>query len=194
MILPLAQSAPETLLAVVIFTAISLPLGVAIGYFWAYRYKRQYLRPATELANLHGQSFRGNVSTLGIPQGVASSASPPDAAAQELQRLRQQLVELTDERDSLVVVLEKSRQQVDRLQQQAERVLAERETETADTVPAEAVGGPTGTEAWQLAQLHREQIAMQLRLDELLVQVAQLTRERDAYAARVAELEGSTSA
>ena len=56
---------------------MSLPLGIVIGYLWAYRFKRQYVRVARELANLRGQNFRGELSTVGMPQGAGLPGSTP---------------------------------------------------------------------------------------------------------------------
>ena len=186
MMLLLAQASTNTLLAAIVFTAVSLPVGIAVGYFWAYRFKRQYLRVARELANLRGENFRGELTTVGIPQRRGSQVDPPRAGRTELtemdkRRWRAELAERTTERDGLAADLSACRQQTHQLQQRLDDAMA---AQAAIAAEADEPTAPSGIEAWQLAQLHKEQIAMQLKLDDYMEQITQLTHQRDRWQAR----------
>jgi hypothetical protein len=147
MVFPFAQAAGNTLLAVIVFTVISLPMGFGVGYLWAYRFKRQYLQVARELATVKGENFRGELSTLRLPKGSVHTGLPPRKSAPASPS-------------------------------------NEPPGASLGSTPVANAPGPssqTGTEAWQLAQLHKEQIAMQLRLDDFMAQIAKLTSERDQW-------------
>jgi hypothetical protein len=202
MIAPLAQGPTNPLVVAIIVAAVSLPIGVLVGCLWGYNYKRRYLRVARELANLKGENFRGELTRIGVPQGRAArpvalpTGAEKLARAQEIeQELRQVLAERTAERDQLSMELEAVRVQLEQWRQRQETSMdgepdrpvpavtngdAHRDDPAGRTARS-ATPASTGTEAWQLAQLHREQIAMQLRLDDCLQQIEQLTQQRDQW-------------
>ena len=172
--------APGTvgLLAALILAFCCLCLGAVVGYGVAYRYKRKYLVVARQLANHQGQNFRGELKTIGplqptggaMPQSTVpeSSAGPATCTTCE---------QFTAEKDDLVRQLDERHSQLaDQRQRIAslEQGLAERPTTTTDS-----------TESWQLAQLHREQITMQLQMDEYVSEIARLTAERDNALSRI---------
>ena len=70
------STSPSPLIVAFLFTAVSFPVGALLGYLWAYRFKRQYLQVARELANLRGQNFRGELKTLGGLAGAGSGGAP----------------------------------------------------------------------------------------------------------------------
>lgn len=196
MVGPLAQSSTNPLLIAAVFTAVSMPIGLVIGYFLGFRYKILYMRAARELANLKGENFRGELSRIGVPQGQAPRAVSLPSGAEKLaearqveQELRAALAERTAERDQLAADLRELREELERAA--APAPAANPPAGGADPHGHAAEGGNgsttapstsvTGTEAWQLAQLHREQIAMQLRLDEYRQQVQQLIEQRDQW-------------
>jgi len=175
----IAQS-PGTvgLLAALILAFCCLCLGAVVSYGLAYRYKQKYLVVARQLANYQGQNFRGELKTIGsmkptgtvIPQPVVSESSTGPTTCTECDRL-------TAEKDGLVRQLDDRHSQLADQQQRIARLeqdLAERPTTTTDS-----------TESWQLAQLHREQIAMQLQMDEYVSEIARLTAERDNALSRI---------
>jgi hypothetical protein len=202
MVGPLAQSSINPLVIAILFTATSLPIGLLIGYLFGYRYKRHYERVARELANLKGENFRGELSRVGMPQGPAPRPAPLPSGAEKLaraqqleQELRAALADLTSERDQLAAELEGLRVEAEQWRQAASSSGADgsqaaarpgtngnaHDADGGNGISRSPTGPPTGTEAWQLAQLHREQIAMQLQLDDSLQQIQQLTAQRDDW-------------
>ncbi len=176
-LLLLGQAPANRLLTAIIFTLVSLPLGVVTGYLWAYRFKRQYVRVARELANLRGENFRGELSTVGFPRGATPARGPvltsdsTDADIDDAQRRwREQVVGLTADRDRLATELTACRKQFEQ-----QRLEAERAVEDASN----ASSAMASTDQWQLDQLHQEQISMQLKVDDYRQQIEELTRQRD---------------
>jgi hypothetical protein len=200
---PIAQGTSNSLLVAIVFTAVSLPVGLLLGYLWGYRYKFRYDRVAKELSNLKGENFRGELSRVGIPQGSASRPVPLPSGADKLARaeqvereLRAELAERTAQRDQLAAELAALREQLDQWPQPRDDASRDDEPdrtldqgangdahgeERESGIARDSISSPTGTEVWQLAQLHKEQIAMQLRLDDYLEQIHQLTQQRDQW-------------
>ena len=248
---------PSPLIVAILFTLVSLPVGFLVGYLSAYRFKRQFLNAARELANLRGENFQGQLATIG---GIARTAPPRKAAPpppratppvesdepEELEMVgpapapaattpaptpgtsaadttewqaklaasAEQLATLENQHAATLAELHKAEAAIDILQSHIEDLegqldAAESEAaaarsardaaiEAAEQARAElrdqAAAAPaavpavaetsSGTEAWQLAQLHREQIMMQLQLDDHVEKVNQLT-----YALQVANEE-----
>lgn len=139
-----------------IAAVMGLLIGVTIGYLVTYRYKAQYEIARRQLANLRGENYRGEVATIPLKANSAVLDVPPAVAA-ELQQLRRQCARL-----------EQDLAEAKQVQHQSSEPIAEEAAAAAEV---------TGTEQWQLAQLHREQIAMQLSLDEHQLQVKDLSAE-----------------
>ena len=114
----------------------------------------QYEIARRQLANLRGENYRGEVATIPLKANSAVRDVPPAVAA-DLQQLRRQCARL-----------EQDLAEAKQVQHQSSEPIAGEAAAAADV---------TGTEQWQLAQLHREQIAMQLSLDEHQLQVSELS-------------------
>jgi hypothetical protein len=272
----LAQQSSDKLIAAILFTMVSMPTGMFIGYLAGWRYKRRYLMVARELAALKGQNFRNELTTITSARPAKSGSTlpplkdmPPTATGDQEERggptstaptrestndaagggepaneqptdavvsmptelladenlavatLEQQLAEVEQEleqeiaqhhaaqesweseRQSLEAELEAVKDQLQRTeaarqtaetrlsQLQDERLSLQNELEAARAATADPpiLSPPhvadSSTEAWQIAQLHREQIAMQLRMDELLDEILSLRQQRDELRAQL---------
>ncbi len=93
--------------------------------------------------------------------------------------LAQREAAMTELREALDAARERTAQLEDEL-----AAATAREAESLATSPLPQPAA-SGTEAWQIAQLHREQITMQMKMDELHERIATLTHERDTLRSRV---------
>ena len=152
------------MIAPIVAALIGLGIGVAIGYLVTYRYKPQYEIVQRQLANLRGENYRGEVATIPFSAAATSEAASPvgiapvsrETPAEACERCAALEQELVEARQVSVPV--------------------------SEAVSEEPIVG--GTEQWQLAQLHREQVAMQISLDEHQIQVRELSTELEAVRAR----------
>ena len=151
-----------------------LVIGVALGYLVTYRYKAQYEIARRQLANLRGENFRGEVAT--IPFSGAAKASDVVRESGAVNNL--------DEEDAAIAESDSELQQLRDRCARLEQELVQTKQGSQPAAAADIEEGPiaeaatsTSSEEWQLAQLHREQIAMQLSLDEHQLQVRNLSAE-----------------
>ncbi|MBM99598.1 MAG: hypothetical protein CMJ77_10760 [Planctomycetaceae bacterium] len=144
-------------------------LGCIVGFVlsgWVIaRYKRQYETVRRQLANLRGENYGEQMATISAAMPSAtSSLSPtiPPSPATDDEELERRCLELTD--------------QISKLEQ---------ELDQARSVSTESVVPSTSTEGWQMAQLHREQITMQIKLDEHVATIASLQQENKSLRNRL---------
>ena len=206
----LAQSSPDSigLPALIVLIGLALIIGAVVGYAFSFRYKRQYLVAARQLANLRGENFRGELTTLGgSPLGSAQPVTAPKTVTarkrpspnpaesnanaisptvsepcKQCQRLTAEKSALLNETADLKRTADDAGQSLAQLEE-SKQVLADQlaaalgEVETlqrqCDDRPAEI----DTNSAWQIEQLHREQIAMQMKMDEYVEQIARLTQQ-----------------
>lgn len=147
---------------------VGLLVGAIAGCMAAYRYKRQYESALRQLANLRGENYGGQLSTIGLANSLPRTEST--AAVATVNR---------SEYDALGVRCVELENRVASLEQ--ELIQAQQSSDDRDTSPS------TGTEEWQLAQLHREQIAMQIKLDEHVATINALQEENRALRERLGE-------
>ena len=195
----LAQSAGVGPLVTVLLAGLAFVFGSLVGYAWGYRFKRQYLAAARQLANLRGENFRGELTTIGNKGIDAASANPPPAAADSArhnananaeadvcQRCEKLTTELSAQADEIEALRRADAERGDKISQ-LEASLKESEAQVlagqAEIEEATARLGAAGAseadsaQAWQIEQLHREQIAMQMKMDEYVEQIAQLNAQ-----------------
>ena len=144
-------------------------LGCIVGFVlsgWVIaRYKRQYETVRRQLANLRGENYGEQLATISAAMPSAASSllptSPPSPETED-EELERRCLELTD--------------QISKLEQ---------ELDQARSVSTESVVPSTSTEGWQMAQLHREQITMQIKLDEHVATIASLQQENKSLRDRL---------
>ncbi|MCP4189249.1 MAG: hypothetical protein GY768_01330 [Planctomycetaceae bacterium] len=149
----------------IVTALIGLGIGVAFGYLVTYRYKAQYEIAQRQLANLRGENYRGEVATIPFSATPASSEKSDFVAIAPATRAESS--EICERCAELEQELVEARQVSD---------------QDSEAISEEPIVG--GTEQWQLAQLHREQVAMQISLDEHQIQVKELSVELESVRAR----------
>ena len=176
-----------------LLAGLLLTIGLLIGYAAGYRFKRKYLAAARQLANLRGENFRGELTTIGATSlnrgqtqvaqtnapSAHDSAGGPNQACTRCERYQDEARSLATDCASLQQTIDDYQQQLAQLQhdqRQAEqqRLVDREEIESLKAQRVPSAASDTG-QAWQIEQLHREHIEMQMKMDEYVAQIAQLT-------------------
>jgi len=144
-------------------------LGCVIGFVLSglavARYKRRYETVRRQLANLRGENYGDQLATISaatLPQASSLPMATGESTGAAEEEMERRCLELTDRIAKL-----------------------ERELDQARAVSTESVVPSTSTEGWQMAQLHREQIAMQIKLDEHVATIASLQQENKSLRERL---------
>ena len=168
---------------------IGIAIGAVVMYLVGLSARSQYQSASQQLANLQGQNLKKRPATVGIPQGEAPNVSLPpvktglppkkdkpqsDSSSSELTK---KIESLTAQNSALSHQVELEQQQrASELQRIAEleQALAGQPSDSPD------VGNVSSDQQWQLAQLHRENVSLQSKVDQYRDQIAALKSRSDS--------------